>query len=281
MAAMDLRGADSDSEETTEAFMESVGVNRQLADNYRDYYKDGASEWRRLGSLGKVDNIVTLCRHLAPTSVIEIGAGEGSNLRRLAEVDFCKSLWAVDISPTGVNAVVNKSIPTLVECRLFDGYHVPYADKQFDLAILSHVLEHVEHPRLLIYEAARVAKFVFVEVPLEDTIRLPQDFTFDVVGHIDAYSPRSIRRLLQSCGLSIERQVTTNPAKGTYTYLRGRPGLVNYYTKLLLLRLWPSLATRIFTYHGALLCASGGQPACGPLEPDRDAAADGTHQFRA
>jgi ubiquinone/menaquinone biosynthesis C-methylase UbiE len=245
--------------------MDQVNVSKHLKENYAGYYQDGDSEWRRLGALGKVANILDLCQHLGPNKIIEIGAGEGANLKRMSELAYGGNLWAVEISRSGVAAIEKKRIPNLVECKVFDGYHTPYADKQFDLAILSHVLEYVEHPRLLLYEAARIARNLFVEVPLEDTIRLPWDFTFDSVGHIDTYSPRSIRRLLQTCRLIVERQITTNPEKRTYTHLKGRKGLANYYIKEALLRTWPGLATRIFTYHAAILCRAIEAPAAACL----------------
>jgi ubiquinone/menaquinone biosynthesis C-methylase UbiE len=234
--------------------MKNVTVSKHLKVNYEAFYEDGDSEWRRLGALGKVENIRVLCRDTPQRSVIEIGAGEGSILKRLSEVGFGEKLWALEISPSGVDVIRAKQIPTLVECRVFDGYQVPYDDGVFDIAILSHVVEHVEHPRILLYEAARVAKYVFVEVPLEDTMRLPMDFVFDSVGHINAYSAKTIRRQLQSCNLKVLRQITTSPAKGVYTFQKGARGLVNFYLKEVLLRLWPSLATKIFTYHTALLC---------------------------
>ncbi len=49
----------------------------------------------------------------------------------------------------------------------------------------SHV---VEHPRTLLHEARRVARHVFVEVPLEHNLRLPRDFAADDLGHINAYT---------------------------------------------------------------------------------------------
>jgi ubiquinone/menaquinone biosynthesis C-methylase UbiE len=239
--------------------MKDVAVSQSLTANYEHYYEDGDSEWRRLGALGKAQNIQSLCCDIPQNTVVEIGAGEGSILKRLSELGFGAKLWAVEISPSGVEVILAKQIPNLVECRIFDGYQVPYGDQAFDIAILSHVVEHVEHPRLLLYEAARVARYVFVEVPLEDTARLPMDFVFDSVGHINAYSPRSIRRLIQSCNLKVLRQITASPAKGTYTFKKGPKGLVNFYVKQALLKIWPSFATQIFTYHGAILCTR-----CGP-----------------
>lgn len=50
------------------------------------------------------------------------------------------------------------------------------SDGSFDLAIQSHVLEHVEYPRVVSHEAARVADYVFVEVPLELNRRTAEHF---------------------------------------------------------------------------------------------------------
>jgi ubiquinone/menaquinone biosynthesis C-methylase UbiE len=234
--------------------MKQVAVSEKISRHYEDYYEDGDSEWRRLGALGKVENIVALCEKLHPGSVLEIGAGEGSILKRLSQIGFGRELAALDISPSGVETIKRKNIERLTACQVFDGYHVPFVDKQFDLAILSHVVEHLEHPRELLYEAARVAKYLFVEVPLEDNIRLAEDFVFDDVGHINAYSPRTIRRLLQSCGMVVLGEVIQNPPRATYVYQKGRKGLINYYIKEALLTLAPRLATELFTYHAAYLC---------------------------
>jgi ubiquinone/menaquinone biosynthesis C-methylase UbiE len=231
-----------------------VSISRALQANYEDYYADGSSEWRRVGALGKAENIQSLCGDLPQQSVVEIGAGEGSILQRLSELNFGEQLYALEVSQSGVDTITRRKIPRVVEVKLFDGYRIPYADNRFDIAILSHVLEHAEHPRLLLYAAARVARYLFVEVPLEDTLRLPMDFVFDAVGHINAYSPTTIRRLLQSCRLRILKQITTSAAKGVHSYKSGRRGLINYYIKSSLLRASPGLATRLFTYHGALLC---------------------------
>jgi SAM-dependent methyltransferase len=229
-------------------------VSDHLAGNYEEYYEDGDSEWRRLCAVQKAESIVSLCSGLPHASVLEIGAGEGSILSRLSELNFGERLHALEISPSGVAAIQNRRISRLVECKLFDGYDVPYEDGKFDLAILSHVIEHVEHPRQLLYEASRVSRFVLVEVPLEDTLRLPSDFVLDPVGHINFYSRKSIRRLLQSCGLRVLEESVRTPARGAYVYRWGRVGLMKYYVKEALLKLPPGLATMLSTYHDALVC---------------------------
>jgi ubiquinone/menaquinone biosynthesis C-methylase UbiE len=234
--------------------MKRIAVSEYLKGNYEGYYEDGDSEWRRLGALGKADNIVHLCKSLPQDSVLEIGAGEGSVLKRLSELNFGNNLYAIEISSSGVETIKKKEIPQLVECMVFDGYHVPYKDDKFDIAILSHVIEHVEHPRQLINEASRVAKFLFVEVPLEHTIRLSNNFFFDKVGHINFYSLKTIKRFLQSCGLIILGQIVANPPKATYRYLKGTKGLINYYTKKFLIQFFPGIAPSLFTYHAALMC---------------------------
>jgi SAM-dependent methyltransferase len=233
--------------------MPDVDVRQQVLSQYDGYYEGGPSEWRRLGAVDKAGNILALCQHVPVSSILEIGAGDGSILCRLSELGFGEELHAVEISASGVAVIQSRKIPRLVECRIFDGYRVPYERGRFDLAILSHVIEHVEHPRQLLYEAARVARYVFVEVPTEDITRRPEDYSPDRVGHINFFSPRTIRWLVQSCGLRVLRQITTNPSKATYVYQTGRRGLIQYHTKRVLLRWAPALATRHFCYHEALL----------------------------
>ena len=52
------------------------------------------------------------------------------------------------------------------------GKELPFKDKEFDFVITSHVLEHVEDPKLFLSEIQRVAKSGYIEVPtkLEDNL---------------------------------------------------------------------------------------------------------------
>lgn len=233
--------------------MAHLSVNENLKANYADYY-EGPSEWRRVSAIDKANNIVSLCQPYAHESVLEIGSGDGAVLSRLSELGFAQRYSALEISQSAVEIIRQRNLRSLIECRLFDGYAIPYSDDQFDLAILSHVLEHLEYPRKMLYEASRVARYVFVEVPLEDNLRLKKDFVFDRLGHLNAYSFKTVRRLIQSCGLEVLTQKVTNPSYTVYRFLYGGKAFLYYLPKEILLRLAPKAALFLWTYHCSLLC---------------------------
>ena len=136
--------------------MDETVLSKRLMNNYQHYYEEGDSEWRWLGAIDKAENIISLCSSYPHDSILEVGAGEGSILKRLSERGFGNKFYALEISPSGIERIKKKGIPRLMECALFDGYNIPYDDNKFDLSVLSHVFEHVEYPRKLLYDAVRV-----------------------------------------------------------------------------------------------------------------------------
>ncbi|WP_443945444.1 class I SAM-dependent methyltransferase [Pedobacter sp. AW1-32] len=189
--------------------IEPLSTNIKSA--YDNFYTNNDVEWRMLGAKYKARNIVDVTSgNIRPTKVLEVGAGDGSILHFLDEWQFADQLFALEIAQSGVDLIQSRKLKSLVEAKTFDGYQIPYPDNSFDLVILSHVLEHVEHERILLREIKRVAKYIVVEVP--------RDYRFDVdkrmkhfldYGHINMYTPTSLRFLLQSEGLKIIKDKIT------------------------------------------------------------------------
>src|SRR5512139_3597117 len=134
-------------------------VSQDIVEQYEHYYDNYNPEVLRLGAIDKAENVQLLCSGVTIQSVIDVGCGEGSIISRLAELDFAKSYLGIDLSRPAIAKAQSRSIPNATFSP-FDGSTISHADKSFDLAILSHVVEHLEHPRTLIREAHRVARRV-------------------------------------------------------------------------------------------------------------------------
>ncbi|MDA0893080.1 MAG: class I SAM-dependent methyltransferase [Proteobacteria bacterium] len=227
-------------------------------EKYRDYYSEGGgqAEWRRMCAETKADNIINLCSDFRCETVLEIGCGSGDILQELGNRGFANELSGIEISSSGLERMKQKSIPGLKEALHFDGDVLPFEDQTFDLVVLSHVVEHLEHPRKMLHEARRVARYVFVEVPLEHTARLGSDFDFNEVGHINFYTAKTIRRLLQTSGLVIENQIVTDTTREMLTFQMGKRGIIQHGVRASALRLLPGLAQKLFVYHSALVARS-------------------------
>jgi ubiquinone/menaquinone biosynthesis C-methylase UbiE len=172
-----------------------------VKDNYKakysSQYSDQTDEWRRLGAIRKSKNILEITKGEVFKRVLEVGAGDGSILKYLSEQNFSNEFYAVEISESGLKQIVSKEIKHLVNAQLFDGYHLPFADKFFDLVILTHVLEHVEHERLLLRELHRVAHKVVLEVPKDYRFAADKKIKhFLSYGHINIYTPTFLKFLV-------------------------------------------------------------------------------------
>jgi len=176
-----------------------IKVSDKLKEKYDAQYSDKSEEWRRIGAVGKVENILDLTIGLHFNKIIEVGAGDGNNLSLLSSKGFSSELTAVEISDSAIQQIRKKNIPGLTEIKQYDGYNLPFDDKQFDLAICTHVIEHVEHPRKLLNEIKRISKKQLFEVPIDFSFRVDKKFEhFNAYGHINIYTPALFNFLLLS-----------------------------------------------------------------------------------
>jgi len=177
---------------------------------YDEFYEKHNEDWRMLGAKYKAQHIIDVCKGHTFKKVLEVGAGDGSILKLLADQNFAPEYHAVEISESGVEHIRERNIPNLKSVQIFDGYHLPFEDNSFDLIILSHVLEHVEHERLLLRELKRVAQYCVIEVPKDYKAGVDHKIKhFLAYGHINMYTPTSLRYLLMTEGFEIENDLTS------------------------------------------------------------------------
>ncbi|MCC8425266.1 class I SAM-dependent methyltransferase [Mucilaginibacter sp. UR6-11] len=189
--------------------MQEVNSSENLKTAYDHYYENNDETWRMLGAKYKVEHILAVCKGYTFDKVLEVGAGDGVILKLLAERGFAPELHAVELSASGVERIKERNIAAIKSVQEFDGYHLPFEDDSMDLIILTHVLEHVEHERLLLRELKRVAKMVLIEVPRDYRAGVDSRIKhFLAYGHINVYTPTSLRYLLLTEGFEVVKDLT-------------------------------------------------------------------------
>lgn len=234
-----------------------MAVSKRVKNLYVDIYADGIKRaWRDVGAKDKAANIVRLSEELrlpARPSVVEIGCGEGAIAQELHKLNFFTTYRGYDLSPSGIEEARLRSVPEAT-FAVVEGDLIPEAEGGAGLVILSHVVEHLEHPRTLLYEARRIGNHALIEVPLELNWRTPRDYVWDDLGHINKFSATSIRLLVQTCGFKVLKQITTNPSEEVALFQgASRKGRLKWRIKNAFLAHAPGLGRCLFTYHETIL----------------------------
>lgn len=177
----------------------SQSVSTKLQEEYNEQYNTESAEWRKVGANAKYKNILELAKGKKYNKILEVGAGDGAILSNINDSDLTNELYAIEISNSGIKRIKERNLDKLKSVTKFDGYTTQFSDNEFELAYCSHVMEHVEHPRLLLREIKRISKQQIFEIPI--------DFSFSVdkkakhflsYGHINIYTPALFRFLLIS-----------------------------------------------------------------------------------
>jgi ubiquinone/menaquinone biosynthesis C-methylase UbiE len=218
--------------------------------------------WRELGARRKARNIVQVCQGIERTSLVEIGCGTGAVLRVLQAMRFAQTYCCIDISFSAVGFAAGS-------CRDFTPWAVvgradalPFPDGEFSVAVLSHVIEHLEDPLSALREASRIARFVVVEVPTEKVFLnfLKRKILFRPyasiaeAGHVQFWSPASIARFLtQDADMEILNQGVDLLDDDSNSIGTSRGAKVTV-KRTLRSALPGSLYSRLLTTHATFLC---------------------------
>jgi len=219
--------------------------------------------WRALGAAGKSANVEALCRRgsLHPASIVEIGCGDGALLEALAARGLGERYDGFELSAPAAAIARARGIAGAGRIEAYDGAGVPVEDDAYDLAVVSHVLEHVPEPAALLAEAARVAAHVLVEVPLEDnrSAKRPRKRAEALrIGHIQAFSRHDMHALAAGAGLRVLAERTDPLPRAHHIFFADTPadrvkGTVKWAVRAVAWRLAPLTAERAFTLHYAAL----------------------------
>jgi SAM-dependent methyltransferase len=212
-----------------------------------------AGRWRAIGARSKASHVRALCERagLRPRTLVEIGCGDGALLQELQ--GWAPSLDGFELSPKAAEIARGRNVARRVEA--FDGTHVPAEADAYDLAVLSHVIEHVPEPVPLLRDAARVAPHVLVEVPLEDnrSARRPHKRRLaEHAGHVHTLNRASLQAMLDAAGLETAEELTDPLPYEHHAFHAGRTkGALKWVTRAALHRV--GAAERLITLHYAVL----------------------------
>jgi len=96
-------------------------------------------------------------RDLPPSSVVELGAGDGemTDLIRERRPAWCAALTPSDVVEAGAERLRGKGYAT---ARRADACATPFADGEFDVVITYDVMHHVADPAAMAREMVRIAR---------------------------------------------------------------------------------------------------------------------------
>ena len=235
-------------------------IDKQYMDLYSNYYSSSGTDptliKRSISACQTADGIAESIGAWKPERLLDVGAGDGNVMVQLNARETAKELFAVEISPSGVESIKSKKLSRLREAQLFDGYRIPYPDKYFDLAIAAHVLEHVEHERMFLREVSRVSRRAYIEVPLEHGIRIQRSIDAGKrFGHINFYTKPTFLNVLGTAGMRVISSRVVASSLQYEQHLSGRrKGWIKNFLRESALSASPTLAPWFLVYNAFAYC---------------------------
>ena len=240
----------------------------QLVQFYDESYaRQGAeaqlyADWRALGAKGKADHVIELCLRadIRPSTVLDVGCGDGALLSELRRRRFGQTLQGVEITQAAVRIARERS--EIDSVRLYDGARLELPDGAIELGIVSHVLEHVPDPSALLAEVGRVCAAVVMEVPLEANLSARRESKrehAEEVGHLQRLDRDAARAIVARAGLRLTEELEDALPLAAQSFFARTPpqkarASAKWGARTTLHLLAPPLARRLFTVHYACLC---------------------------
>jgi SAM-dependent methyltransferase len=143
-------------------------------------------------------------------SVLDLGCSRGEITRRIAEK--AKHVVGVDISRESIDKANLNTKDNLQYYCMDARQYLEESNGNFDVLILSHILEHLDEPKQFLAYYKEHFRFIYVEVPDFDRsifnhfrkeLELP--LIYSDPDHVNEFDRQELRELIGECGLEIER----------------------------------------------------------------------------
>jgi SAM-dependent methyltransferase len=148
----------------------------------------------------------------APTTLLDVGCGEGVLTHQWAQTPGMKRIVGLDLDDPQLHEAWKGRQHPCLEYVVMKAENLPFADSEFEVATAIEVLEHVPDPEHTVSEMARIAsKWLLVSVPREPLWRglnmargaYLKDLG-NTPGHLNHWSKRSFTQLLGRYGTVVE-----------------------------------------------------------------------------
>jgi len=185
----------------------TVSKDGVVTGNTYDKYGSSNPVVRRLMA-GFERNLEELLEQAAPTSLLDVGCGEGVLVHQWAQRLSSTRVVGIDLEEESIQAGWRERQAPNLEYRVMEAENLPFADREFDLACAIEVLEHVPDPEHTVSEMARCAeRHLLVSVPHEPLWRMLNmargaywSALGNTPGHVNHWSRRSFVELLSRHG---------------------------------------------------------------------------------
>jgi 2-polyprenyl-3-methyl-5-hydroxy-6-metoxy-1,4-benzoquinol methylase len=189
----------------------TVSKDGVVTGNTYDKYGSSNPLVRRLMA-GFEQTLEELFSQAAPSSLLDVGCGEGVLVQRWARARPDARVVGIDLEEASIQAGwAEHSAPNL-DYRVMEAANLPFAADEFELASAIEVLEHVPDPEHTLAEMARCAsRHLLVSVPREPLWRMLNmargaywPALGNTPGHLNHWSRRSFVDLLSRHGEVVE-----------------------------------------------------------------------------
>lgn len=144
----------------------------------------------------------------APTSVLDVGCGEGVLTHEWAQKLSGGRIVGIDLDDPQLHELWKTRTAPNLEYQVMKAENMPFADGEFDMASAIEVLEHVPDPSVTLSEMARCSsRWLLVSVPREPVWRMVNvargaywKQLGNTPGHLNHWSKRSFTKLLSQYG---------------------------------------------------------------------------------